>query len=159
MRILFILLLISFNSFSQTYEDIMSINTEEMFVKVMIENNYIKDNSSSLYPFQEKFHEELKYKLIDGRNSARYIKINDGADSFFAFGSLKIIDGIEVKNTLYDRIFSEVKNKCEYKGIVLRAPAYKCEDASYSGVITFQIENNEGIILQMRRRYEDFLDY
>ena len=41
MRILIILLFISFNSFGQlSYSDIMSINSEKQFKKIMIENYY-----------------------------------------------------------------------------------------------------------------------
>ena len=41
MRIFIILLFISFNSFGQlSYSDIMSINSEKQFKKIMIENYY-----------------------------------------------------------------------------------------------------------------------
>ena len=40
MRILLILLFVSFNGFSKTYDDIMSIKDADSFKKVCIENNY-----------------------------------------------------------------------------------------------------------------------
>ena len=45
MKKLLLLLFIPLFSYSQTYKDIMSINSAEMFKKVAIENNYEIDNS------------------------------------------------------------------------------------------------------------------
>ena len=39
-KLILLLLLIPFISFSQTYKDVMSIKSEDMFKKVAIENGY-----------------------------------------------------------------------------------------------------------------------
>ena len=67
MRYLLILLFISFNAFSQTYDELISIDSEHMFKKIVIENGYtkIKDlHKYALFNYAYNYDEDTKRAAI-----------------------------------------------------------------------------------------------
>ena len=142
MRILIILLFISFNSFGQTYDDLMSINDLNSFKRVMIENNYRLFDS---YKEDDVLRIE-SYTSTGGLKSASYFLLTE----FFYFFINKS-DLIETE-TLYDKIYSQVKNKCEYVGIHTSNrdyACYECKDAKFKGVLGFALTQRMAYIQQI----------
>ena len=151
MRILIILLFISFSGFSQTYDDIMSIDSKDAFIKVMIENSYNKKDDTD-----ENF---IQYSSIDGSFESSYSLLDDRQFvlNFFIQKSAQIIDSqIELPDTPYDRIYDEVKEKCSFDRIMsfddLNADyaCYQCDDAKFDALIGFTIVDGMGIISIIR---------
>ena len=96
MRILITLLFISFNSFSQTYEDIMSIDSKGRFIKVMIENNYYKKDADV-----PNFIEYSILVVIMNHLIHLVLTLN-----FFLIFIKILLDGtVEIPDTPYDEIF------------------------------------------------------
>ena len=113
MKKLIILLLIPLFSFSQSYDDIMSIDSKEQFVRVMIENGFemIKSNDT-----------ELVYALdpnSDGTSSsfANYL-IGDNGDSVMFQYTTTDFFGNNNKGNQYDKVYKVAKSKCEYNEII-----------------------------------------
>ena len=145
MRILIILLFISFSGFSQTYEDIMSIDSKGRFIKVMIENNYYKKDAD--------VPNFIEYSSIDGNYESSYSLSADPQFLFNFFIKKSLLDGtVEIPDTPYDKIFKEVKDRCSFVVIKqfedpdIEYACYKCSDAQFEGVLGFSILNGIGII-------------
>ena len=134
MRILLILLFISFSGFSQTYDDMMSIKDLNSFKRIVIENNYRYDRT-----LDEIF---VHYLKIGDRGGAYYL-LEDGG---FYFIYAKEVKGILETETPYDKIYRQVKNKCEFDGIQTYRSndyaCYECEDAKFKGVLGFTVDNS-----------------
>ena len=169
MRILIILLFISFSSFGQTYEDIMSIKDVESFKKVCIENNYEYMSAQMLIELGKEQGEELNEDTVikSMKDVTMYIKENGsmrgiyytGAaldmfgenDDSFSFQIVrKNLLGFEIDN-LYDNLLKDVKDNCEYYKIYTSPngyeyASYSCAESLYKGKIGFRIVGNEGII-------------
>ena len=140
MRIVLILLFISFNAFSQTYDELMSITSVDMFKKVMIENSY-------QYDAKESDDTQLWYRTIDQSKAAVY------ADNMFivSIGKTSIITGSEIKNE-FDAIYNQVKSKCTFtkiKTLEIEYACYKCNDAQFKGTIGFAVVEGSGVISQI----------
>ena len=148
MKKLIILLLIPLFSFSQSYDDIMSIDSKEQFVRVMIENGFemIKSNDT-----------ELVYALdpnSDGTSSsfANYL-IGDNGDSVMFQYTTTDFFGNNNKGNQYDKVYKVAKSKCEYNEIIdsivegskAQMVKYKCG----SKRIAFQKEDGKGYIFYM----------
>ena len=102
MRILITLLFISFNSFSQTYEDIMSIDSKGRFIKVMIENNYYKKDADVL--------NFIEYSSIDGNYESSYSLSADPQFLFNFFIKKSLLDGtVELQTHLMTRFLKKSK--------------------------------------------------
>ena len=144
MRILIILLFVSFNSFGQTYEDVMSIKDIDSFKKVCIENNYeyMSDVSNT---------KTILYESIDGNKGATY---DIYSDSMFAFIFQKEIggdSGIEIPYDIeYDKIYNRVKESCQFSRIAdtngVNKACYKCNDSKFNGEVCFVVMGGMGAI-------------
>ena len=143
-----LLLFIPLVSFSQSYDDIMSIDSKEQFVRVMIENGFemIKSNDT-----------ELVYALdpnSDGTSSsfANYL-IGDNGDSVMFQYTTTDFFGNNNKGNQYDKVYKVAKSKCEYNEIIdsivegskAQMVKYKCG----SKRIAFQKEDGKGYIFYM----------
>ena len=152
--ILLILLLIPLVSFGQTYKEVMSINSADMFKKVVIENKYQYNstlNNWITYGFN------IEWDDNEGRNkSSRWAYYNLKDDRFnLNFSRTDLISsffGSEPNNSEnpYDLITETIKEKCKYYKIKnykgTDYVTYSCSDSSYKGKIGFVIEEGWGII-------------
>ena len=140
MKKLLVLLLLPLFSFSQTYDDIMSIDSKEQFVRVMIENGF------EMIELRER---ELAYALepdsdLESGAFANYLISDNGIGILFQYT-------IKNNRSQYDKIYKDVKSKCEYYNIidsvVLKSEAqmveYKCDDVQF---LSFQKEDGKGYI-------------
>ena len=145
MKKLILLLFIPLVSFSQTYDDIMSIDSKDQFVRVMIENGFemIKSNET-----------ELVYALdpnSDGSSSsfANYSTVDNGDSIMFQFTTTDFF-GNPTEENQYDKIYRVAKSKCEYDELIgsilekskAQMVKYKCG----SKRIAFQKEDGKGYI-------------
>ena len=114
MKRLLLLLFIPIISYSQiSYKDVMSINSEKMFKKVMIENGY---------EFGFTYKDELVYGFdidrdsIDGMKSSKWGKYSVKDDGFvFSFSRTSVLGGFfgteDNSENPYDLIVEEIKKK------------------------------------------------
>ena len=145
MKKLILLLFIPLVSFSQTYDNIMSIDSKEQFVRVMIENGFemIKSNET-----------ELVYALdpnSDGTSSsfANYLIGTDGDSIMFQYTTTGFFGNYNEQNQ-YDKIYRVAKSKCEYdelidslvEGSKAQMVKYKCSFKS----MAFMKEDGKGYI-------------
>ena len=148
MKKLILLLFIPLVSFSQSYDDIMSIDSKEQFVRVMIENGFemIKSNDT-----------ELVYALDpnsdDTSSSFANYLIGDNGDSVMFQYTTTDFFGNNNKGNQYDKVYKVAKSKCEYdelidsivEGSKAQMVKYKCG----SKRIAFQKEDGKGYIFYM----------
>ena len=148
MKKLILLLFIPLVSFSQSYDDIMSIDSKEQFVRVMIENGFemIKSNDT-----------ELVYALDpnsdDTSSSFANYLIGDNGDSVMFQYTTTDFFGNNNKGNQYDKVYKVAKSKCEYNEIIdsivegskAQMVKYKCG----SKRIAFQKEDGKGYIFYM----------
>ena len=158
MRILIILLFVSFSGFSQTYEDIMSIKDIESFKKLVITEGY------SLESMADKLEEETGIEVGEDDKL-----LMDSALVMYVYGNDEIV-------ALYDRvtptwmftyelpymwkemqtyegyksITNRIKSDCTYMEITnyngMDMVSYRCEDSSLGGNIGFVVQDNAGWI-------------
>jgi len=108
MRILLILLFISFNSFSQvTLQDILAIDDKRSFQRLMIENNFQQetdDEYENLVSYRKEGSDNtlISFSWVD-TDSLRL----GGVSGYF---SESVLGG----NRMYDAIYDEVKKDCKF---------------------------------------------
>ena len=169
MRILIILLFVSFNSFGQlSYSDIMSINSVNQFKKIMIENNYeFADEKDGLIAYGYL----LQRDSVEGDKAPMWglYDINDGSFMFqisrggvnpfadlFNWDDIGInTDALKAGMDAYDEILEDVKKNCNYYDIVTYTRengekndylCYSCSVSKYKGKIGFVIIDGDGYI-------------
>lgn len=152
MRILITLLFISFNSFSQTYEDIMSINSLNSFTKVCIENGYELVEKYE-YPYDSSFnYTKYGFDLTIDEESKTYsayiyaIYVPHTEAFEFQF----FLENDEA-NKRYNSIVEGIKKGCKYYGIIDKASGgqavtYSCPQSLYKGKIGFMIKDGSGFL-------------
>jgi len=160
-KLVFILLFIPLISFGQSYKDLMSISSVEMFKKVAIENGYEYDSTDDdwvTYGFN------ITKDSIEGNKSSKWFNYNQIDDRFslkFSRGDvLTSLLGALLESSIqtegdtsenpYDLIVKDIKEKCKYYKIInykgTDYVTYSCSDSSYKGKIGFVIEEGRGII-------------
>ena len=159
MKQLLLILLIPIISYSQiSYKDVMSINSEKMFKKVMIENGYelgLSDEVNLVYGF------DIVRDSIDGMKSSkwgRYEVKDDGFTLSFSRNT-QLNTFLNLKEDRseneYDLIVKEIKKNCKYFDIktytteddeVLDYVCYSCSESKYKGKIGFMISEGWGYI-------------
>jgi len=152
MRLLLILLFIPFLSFSQTYNEVMSISSLDMFKKVAIENKY-EFSENDEYGWIIYGLDMIK-DSIEGNKASQWLNYNKTDDRFSLVFSIKSINlfGVETNtdNTTYELIVKEIKEKCKYYKIQNYGGTdyvtYTCSDSSYKGKIGFVIEGDWGYV-------------
>ena len=147
MKKLILLLFIPFVSFSQTYKDVMSIKSEDMFKKVAIENSYEFDNIDEDDWITYGFN--ITRDSIKGNKSLKWMYYNSKDDRFVLVFSRDSFDNF--KNP-YDLIVNNIKQKCKYYKIINNNGkdfvTYSCSESSYKGKIGFMISEGRGVIRQ-----------
>tara|TARA_Y100001958_G_scaffold157379_1_gene152320 strand:+ start:765 stop:1244 length:480 start_codon:yes stop_codon:yes gene_type:complete len=153
MRKLLILLFISFNGFTQTYKEVMSIKDIDSFKKVCIENNYELLNAEKL---MELFDDEgIAYQedSLPYQDIIFYRKGNDrmlyqpDTDEF----SIQIDRQTILGTGVYDYLLDKVKDDCEYVKIITSEngneyATYSCAESLFKGNFGFRIDGSHGII-------------
>lgn len=155
MKNLLILLFIPFFGFSQiSYKEIMSINSEDTFKKVVIENGYefesIDDEGWVSYGFN------IVRDSIDGNKSSKwggYDKV-DGKFSF-QFNRRTLLGNFlgtddDTSENPYDLIVEDIKKNCKYYKIInyngTDYVTYSCSESTYKGKIGFVVSEGVGLI-------------
>ena len=159
MRKLLLLLLIPIISYSQiSYKDVMSINSEKMFKKVMIENGYEFgeiDEDGIVYGF------DIVRDSVKGNKSSKwsYYNIKDDRFTFSFSRNTQLNTFLNLKEDRseneYDLIIKEIKKNCKYFDIITYTNedeeefdyvCYSCSESKYKGKIGFMISEGWGYI-------------
>ena len=163
MRYLIILLFISFSGFSQTYEDLMSINSLETFKKVCLENGYQKINLAEF--FQENTEDSVEITSSDGTDMDDFVTYSyqetarvanwNPTDNTFAFtyqknAFLELFMG-EDEKSVYDEIVDDIKENCKFYKIAetvgdIEFVTYSCSQSLYKGKIGFATNGDIQVI-------------
>ncbi len=153
MRILVILLFISFNSFGQiTLQDILAIDDRRSFQKLMIENGFQEETDPQ---FEGILTSYRKYKTIDNTLNSFSWRITDsvGLGGVTGYFSENVIG----ENEIYDAIYDEVKKSCVFMDIIDESSTgkdvayYNCPDIDADPRL---IELDEKI----KKEYKDIAD-
>jgi hypothetical protein len=153
-----VFLLIPIIGYSQiSYKDIMSIDSEKMFKKVMIENGYewnSSDENGLVYGW------EIEKDSIDGNKSQKWGFYRDNGEFGLQFSRRNIlttflnVDGVNTENE-YDLIVKDIKKNCKYYDIITYTNkddeeydyvCYSCSESKYKGKIGFMISEGWGYI-------------
>ena len=155
-----IFLFIPLFSFSQSYKDLMSISSVEMFKKVAIENGYEFDSTDdddrvtygfSIIKDSIEGNKSSKWASYHTKNDMRSFALSRADAKASLLGALLDVQS-EVDNSKnpYDLITESIKEKCKYYKIInykgTDYVTYSCSDSSYKGKIGFVIEESQGII-------------
>ena len=159
MRKLLLLLLIPIISYSQiSYKDVMSINSQKMFKKVMIENGYEfgqSDEVDIVYGF------DIVRDSIDGMKSTKWgrYRVKDDGFTLSFSRNTQLNTFLNLKEDRseneYDLIVKEIKKNCKYFDIKtytteddeeLDYVCYSCSESKYKGKIGFMISEGWGYI-------------
>ena len=172
MKKLFLLLfIVPVIGFSQiTYKDVMSINSEKMFKKVMIENGYeFESNDGELIYGYDKLSKQLidagesVYEIqkdsIDGNKSSKWGHYRKNDEFLLSFSRNSVLGSffnLEEDNTEneYDLIVKEIKKNCKYYDIISKDygdgiidyVCYSCVGSKYKGKIGFMVSEGWGYI-------------
>ncbi len=156
MKKLIILVFIPLVSFGQTYKEIMSINSADMFKKVVIENNYELDNSDDK---GVQYGYEIEKDSINGNKSSKWASYGIENDVFlFSYSRQNIMSnffGVEADNSEnpYDLILKEVKEKCTYDKVEsmgdIEYVTYSCPESTYKGKLGFAVQDGWGNIMHI----------
>ena len=159
MKQLLLILLIPIISYSQiSYKDVMSVNSEKMFKKVMIENGYEfgqSDEDDVIYGF------DIVRDSIDGMKSSKWgrygVKDDSFTVSFSRNSSLNTFLNLKEDRSEneYDLIVKEIKKNCKYFDVITYTNedgedsdyvCYSCSESKYKGKIGFMISEGWGFI-------------
>jgi len=151
-KTLFLLLFIPLLSYSQiTYDDIMRINSEKTFKRVVIENGFEFDKSDEEYI---GYGMNINRDSINGNKSklwSRYSKIN--GEFNFQFSLSSSFYGLTkdlTDESPYNSIIEKVKKNCKFYDIIekngLDYVCYSCPQSTYKGKIGFTKSEGSGVI-------------
>ena len=160
MRILIILLFISFNGFTQSFTEVISIQDIDSFKKVCIENNYelytsikvkqeLKDSGETMQEdsINMLFEDVVWYKK--GEDNMIYQK---DTESFTIQINRETLWGSPITND-YDALFEDFKRKCTFFKIITtdngnEYASYYCDNynVGFKGKIGFRIDGTKGIV-------------
>ena len=158
-KLILLLLFIPLLSFSQSYKDLMSINSVDMFKKAVIENGY---EFSSEKDGQISYGFNIMRDSIDGDKSIKWAYYSTNNDRWtFSFSRTNMLNNLAsaflntssdiVPDSPYDSIVDEIKEKCKYYKIQningVDFVTYSCSESTYKGKIGFAISEGSGIIL------------
>ena len=152
-KLLFLLVFIPLVSFGQSYKDLMSIKSVDMFKKVAIENGYEYDGIDGdwiRYGFdvtRDSTNTIISRKIFTSYNTKDHrwsFQIPMTYKSFFG-----VNEETENASTYYS-IIKEIKANCKYYKILNYKEddyvSYSCSESSYKGKIGFVISEGWGII-------------
>ena len=155
--LLAILTIISFNSFGQTYDDLMSIKDVESFKKLVITEGY------SLMSMADKLEAETEIEIGEDDRAlmdSTFIMYGYGNDEIVAFYDRVTPTWMftirlpvlwkTLSNNIYKPITDRIKSDCTYMEIKnyngMDLACYRCEDSSLDGNIGFAVQDDAGWI-------------
>lgn len=160
MKKLILLLIIPIMSFSQiTYKDIMKIDSEDAFIKLMFDKRF-----SAIEEVRENTQTYAYDPTDDDRSTAfgMYYKTK-GAGDFFMFQFVKpdeLYESFGYATDYYEEILKKVERKCKfvkmYKVGKDNYACYECKQAKYMGLLGFTVANGMQHISQIR--YAEYID-
>jgi len=146
MKRLLILLFIPTLSYSQiTYEDIMSINSEKIFKKVMIENGCVFDSVGEKGVIIYSSDDKISYYSFFPEDNTWLFMLSKT-------DLLGLVLGVDLNDSKssYDLIFDSVKDKCVYYDIInvidVDFVCYNCSGSTDSIKVGFTSMDNYGMI-------------
>jgi len=151
-KLLFLLLFIPTLSYSQiTYNEVMSINSEKTFKRVVIENGY---ESNSDEDGRISYGLNIVRDSIEENKSSRWAGYDKNSSEFrfkfYRISQLNLFGNEIVVDTPYDEIVKDIKKNCEFYDIINRKGTdyvcYSCSQSTYKGKIGFVISEGSGII-------------
>ena len=116
-KLLFLLVFIPIISFGQSFDELMSIDSKEQFVRVMVENGFERtssDDSQLIYALNPTYDEDGESRASVYVNCLTF---ENGGAVLLQF-YLKNFLGSEVDDNGYERIFSVAKSRCEYDSLI-----------------------------------------
>ena len=158
-KLILLLLFIPVVCIGQSYKDVMSISSVDMFKKVVIENGYEYDSTDDDWI---TYGYEIIRDSIEGNRSSKWTSYNTKNDNWSfrlsrtdALGSLAgaflgVQSETDNSKNPYDLITDNIKEKCKYYKIQnyngIDYVTYSCSESSYKGKIGFAISEGKGII-------------
>ena len=152
MKKLILLLLIPIITYSQTYNELMGIESINDFKRVLIENGYekyIDEELTVVYGYNwEGDKKEPADKLGWYVKETRIMGFDFGKtplDIFNRFGD-------------YDDIVDNIKSKCEYDDIIVVGAfgeyvGYICSESKLDGKFGFRVSDEKGKIIIFNKNY------
>ena len=140
-KLLLLLLSIPLMSFGQeiTYDELMTINSEDTFKRVVIENSFEFSKGENFIIYGYKLETDK-----EGDDIATKWASYDKTFGNFLFQFIK--DGL-FSDLEFNRIVSDIKSKCEYFEINGEYVTYNCADASFEGQIGFKTADGSGFVI------------
>ena len=161
-KLILLLLLIPILSFGQTYKDIMSINSVDMYKKVSIENGYtfVKEQEDGWiwYGYDvTKDSSKISSYNSGGHKATRWAYYNNKDNRFSFIFSMEFSI---LSNITFNSIIEEIKENCKYYGIVPYNyergdwtdddyVCYSCSESTYLGKIGFVVTEDENTQLEV----------
>ena len=137
-----------------TFKDIMSIDSKDTFLKVMVENKYSNDetrtseNTFSLNPDEDGASTSFARYYLNNRFYFEFVRTGT-----MDLGTPQEKEGV-IENT-YDNIFEIINRKCKYVEVKkidnLNYACYECKKAKYDGLIALTTSGKKGIITAFAR--------
>ncbi len=167
-------------------KDILAIDSQDSFERVLIENNFQKINTKGewkkeignismkdtlllLYGYKGTRKNSYSTEII---RAFGYFPIVSEIDSGNNFNLMFTLSNPKNENSVYNIIFSEVKEKCSFDKVYHSddggsAAFYNCPNATFKGKIGFSIDDDNGFIMikpadplkELDSLMDDFKDY
>ena len=159
MKKLLLFMFIPLVSLSQSFDDIMSIDSKEQFVRIMVENGYersFKSENQLSYALDPVYSDEGERSPL----FINYWQTDDGIAVLLQI-QLENLIGFEVDDNVYDKIFDVAKSKCEFNSLTKNPfteneesdemVQYKCEwienNMTWDRFIGFEKKDGTGFIV------------
>jgi hypothetical protein len=134
-----------------SFSNIIKINSQDLFLKTVIENGYYEGNSTTEKIYYGKGLSKNKMEATDWAE----FTIPTG-EFYFEQSNLQYArKRSKEKNCYYDQIVSEIKNTCEYYKIMKHSSTkngsvnfttYKCPGAKFKGYLGFAQIDGNGVV-------------
>jgi len=140
-KYLLLLLFIPLMSLGQeiTYDELMTINSEDTFMKVVIENGYEFYDEDEQYV---RYGVDITRDKKEGDTSFKWA-IYEKEFGIYLFQYVK--NNIWVGKEYNDRV-RDIKSNCEYFEISDKYATYNCTDSLFDGTIGFMTSEGSGFI-------------
>jgi len=157
MRMFIILLFVSFGSFGQTYEDIMSIQDVESFKKLVITEGYSSMSMADKLEAETDIEVGEDDRALMDKTFVMYVYGDDEIVAFYERAVKTWMFTIqlpvlwkELNNNIYKPITEKIKSECTYMEITnyngMDLASYRCEDSLLDGNIGFAVQDDVGWI-------------
>ena len=134
-----------------SFSNIIKINSQDLFLKTVIENGYSEGNSTSEKIYYGKGLSKNKMEATDW---AEFTTLT--GEFYFEQSNLQYVRKRSKQNSCYyDQIVSEIKNTCEYYKIMKHSSTkngsvnfttYKCPGAKFKGYLGFAQIDGNGVV-------------